>query len=161
MLLLGIDPGKQGAVSAWTGDRFLWVKRVDNTKEDVIGVLQWAKREAPGHGGLSITIERQFQGRGAKLNPATAEVLMHSRFLWEILADVLEIEATLVWPSTWQSKQLAPAPAKTEKGHKMTTKMKSIWVANHYIAKRDWTDGESDAALIGRWYARIKAAENF
>lgn len=161
MLVLAVDPGLKGAVSVYAGDRFLWSKKVENNKQAVLGVLQWAQREAPAHGGLSVVIERQFQGRGAKLNPATAEVLMRSRFLWEILADVLDIEVALIWPATWQSKTLTLAPPRDEKGKAMNTKKKAIWVAKRFIEDRPWTDGEADSALIGRWYVKQRAKEAF
>ena len=161
MLVLAVDPGTKGAVSAYAGDRFLWTKGIENDKQAVLGVLQWAQREAPAYGGLTVVIERQFQGRGIKINPATAEVLMRSRFLWEILAEVMGIEVALVWPSTWQSKTLTLAPPINEKGKKMNTKKKSIWVAQHFIEDRPWTDGEADSALIGRWFVKQRAKESF
>jgi hypothetical protein len=162
VLVLAVDPGMEGAVSAYAGDRFLWSKRVTNDKAAVLGVLQWAQREAPKHGGLTVVVERQFQGRGAKMNPSTTETLMRSRFLWEILSDVLGIEVVLVWPSSWQSKTLCLAPPVDEKGKKLnTTKKQSIWVAKHFVKDQDWSDGEADSALIGRWHVKQRAKEAF
>lgn len=161
MLVLAVDPGTKGAVSAYSGDRFLWAKKVENDKAAVLGVLQWAHREAPSHGGLVVVVERQFQGRGSKLNPATTETLMRSRFLWEILSDVLGIEVALVWPSSWQSKTLCLAPPTDEKGKMMNTKKKSIWVAKHFVKDQEWSDGEADSALIGRWFSKQRAKEAF
>jgi hypothetical protein len=158
LLTLAVDPGKHGAAAWWIGDRFINARLVENTKEAVTGVLQWAQAEAKGHGkgGLVLLIERQFQHMGKRANVSTTEALMRSRFLWEILGEVLDIPTVLVWPATWQT-QLTLAPAQDDKGRKMSTKAKSIWVASRYILDRKWTDGEADAALIGRWHVRKNA----
>lgn len=155
MLTLAVDPGKEGAAAWWIGARFINSRRVENTKQAVVGMLQWAQAEAKKHGdgALMLLVERQFQHTGKRGNVATTETLMRSRFLWEILGDVLDVPTTLVWPATWQA-QLTLAPKQDPKGRKMNTKARSIWVANRYIVERPWSDGEADAALIGRWYVR-------
>lgn len=155
--MLGVDPGQKGAVSCWAHGRYVWSKRVANTKDEVIGVLQWAKQEGERHGGLVLVLERQFRSVG-KSNPKTEEVLLRSRFLWEILAEVLEITTMLVWPATWQS-QLQVAPPTDDRGRKLDTKKKAIWVARHMIRDQRWSDGEADSALIARWWVRKQARE--
>ena len=163
-LVLGVDPGAAfGAALFFDGALIAWWDGKQST-EIVARIMAFVKSKVKEHGCTAVVaVENQFVGRGKAANPITTASILRSRHLWEILAELMEIEVgPSFYPASWQTV-LAESPILKSEGD---TKDRSMALARkrwHLVLDKKKPAERpdlADALCMCLWYTRKQMEEH-
>ena len=162
--IIAIDPAERTGVATYDGRSEGFVLEaaweVQGTVKSAAGVLREFAKASAGE-PMGMALERQFMKAKPKGGNSEGGVVVHGygslvyrRKIWHLLSAVFGISVTLIYPVSWQSKQL-PKKANDEE----TTKERALKSCLKQFPDHElmWhtSDNARDAALLGRFFADL------
>lgn len=159
MTILGIDPGKTGALALLDGDSFELVNVYDQPiiatgkrgDFDIAAMVTLVEHLRPDKIALERVRPMPSQGIGAKMGSVSAFTFGGGFYAWRTIAACLRIPLILVTPQQWKKVMMNGCPrGETDAQRKEASRQRALqlWPDKADRFKRKKDHARAEAALI-------------
>jgi hypothetical protein len=138
--VIGIDPGKHGAIAVIAPDGLWGVVDMPDTNAGILTVL----RRSISAGSIVVLEEQHHRGFSDRLNGKTLTTFMSHYGALQMALASLNVQPITVAPKTWQAELLGS----TATGE---TKDAAMEYANRCIPKLKIKKSQADAVCLALW----------